>query len=398
MIQLMKRNVKINSINGICQVTVDSNPPFIADITNDLLEPKLSETQTHSPLSLLTTHLDQLPEFVKWHNRLGHASSGRLARALPDGISMNKTHACSACMLGKLTKKSCNGTFKPVNAPLETVHADLVGPITPSTNGGAQYFLTLVDQHTGYIHTVILKTKDQATMEIANFRRLFEKQSGHALKKLISDGGGEFCNNALSAILTENGIVHNVSPPYTPQNNGVAERANRTILDMARCMLMQANLAPEWWGEAIRTATATTNCLPSREKGNSSPLEQMFKVKPNFNFFKPFGCRAWVVKPKENRDIKLGALSWEGIFIGYENDYSSYRILRVNDKQIITAKHVHFDEATFPDCPALNRSVTEIGINKLPSFTAEEPMPFAEELDLPMTDDQTIREEEEEID
>jgi histone deacetylase 1/2 len=324
MIQLMKQNVQITSINEICQVTVDSNTPFTADISNNLLELKLSNTQTQSPLSLLTTHLDQLPEFVKWHNRLGHASSGQLARALPDGILLSKMHACSACMLGKLTKKSCNGSFKPVNAPLETVHADLVGPITPSTNGGAQYFLTLVDQYTGYIHTVILKTKDQATTKIVNFRRLFEILSGHILKKLISDGVGEFCNNTLSEILTENGIVHNVSPPYTPQNNGVAERANQTILDMAQCMLMQANLAPDWWGEAIRTAT--TNCLPSQEKGNSSPLEQMFKFKPNFNFFKPFGCRAWVVKPKENCDIKLGALSWEGIFIGYENDYSSYRI------------------------------------------------------------------------
>jgi hypothetical protein len=218
------------------------------------------------------------------------------------------------------------------------------------------------------------------------------------MKKLISDGGGKFCNNTLSAILTEHGIVHNVSPPYTPQNNGVAERANRTILDMARCILMQANLAPEWWGEAIRTATAITNCLPSLGRGTLSPLEQMFKVKPNLNFFKPFGCRAWVVKPKENCNTKLGPLPWEGILIGYENDYSSYRILRTEDKQIITAKHAHFDEATFPVCPALNRSVAEIGINKLPSFTTEEPMPFAEEPDSIIKDQQTISEEEEEID
>jgi transposase InsO family protein len=398
MMQLMKRNLQITTMNGTSQVTIDRHQPFNVDISNDLIELKVVDDQNQHQACLVTTTKTALTDYIKWHNRLGHASSGRITRALPDKIQLDKTHACSACMLGKLTKQSCNGSFKPVNAPLEAVHADLVGPITPSTNGGARYFLTLVDQFTGYIHTVILKTKDQSAGEIMNYKRLFEKQSGHSLKKLITDGGGEFCNNNLTSLLSEHGIQHNVSPPYTPQNNGIAERANRTILDMTRCLLMQANLAPEWWGEAVRTATATTNCLPSLGKGNSSPLESMFKAKPNLNFFRPFGCRAWVVKPKENREIKLGSLSWEGIFIGYENDYSSYRILRTADNQIITAKHAHFDEATFPECSALNKSVTEIGINKLPSFTTEEPMPFAEEPETTMHDEQLLRTEEEEID
>jgi hypothetical protein len=145
---------------------------------------------------------------------------------------------------------------------------------------------------------------------------------------------------------------------------------------------MQANLAPEWWGEAVTAATATTNCLPSLSKSKASPIELMFKSKPNLDIFRSFGCRAWIIKPSQNRTRKFGSLSWEGIHLGYENDLSTYKLLRLEDKKIVTTKHVHFDESTFPVCPALNRSCNAYGINKLPAFSAEEPLPYSEEQDL----------------
>ena len=198
---------------------------------------------------------------------------------------LKKDRAFSACMQGKSTKLPFNGHFKAVDHPLAVVHVNLVDPISPSTNGGMQYFLTLVDQYTGYIHTVIMKEKSQSKKAIKDYQNFFEKQTGHKLKKLHSDGGGEFCNKELTEILTAEGIQHNVSPPYTPQNNGLAERANQTIIDMTRCLMMQANAAPEWWGEAVKMAKATSNCLPSLSKIKMTPIELMFKMKPNPNFF-----------------------------------------------------------------------------------------------------------------
>jgi transposase InsO family protein len=136
------------------------------------------------------------------------------------------------CYWRNYTKKKKNHHFDPTSHPLQVVHGNLVGPILPSSNGGGRYFLTLVNQFTGFIHVTILKEKSDACQAFEKFKTFYEKQTGCQLKKLVTDGGGEFCNNTLSALLEAEGIQHNVLPPYTPQHNGVAERANHTILDM----------------------------------------------------------------------------------------------------------------------------------------------------------------------
>jgi hypothetical protein len=257
-----------------------------------------------------------------------------------------------------------------------------------------QYFLTLVDQFTGYIHTVILKAKSEAKKSIEDYRKFFEKQSGFQLKKLILDGGGAFCNKELNETLKAEGIQHNVAPPYTPQNNGLAERANQTMIDMTRCQMMQANMAPEWWGEAVKMATATTNCLLSLSKSKKTPIELMFKMKPNLNFFYPFGCCVWIVKPKQKRGTKFNSISWEGILLGYKNDYLSYKVLQLDDKSISPEKHVYFDKTTFPDCPALNKSHVPLEVNKLPMFNGDNSLPS---VDYDPNDTTKAQEEEQEM-
>ncbi|KAH9453332.1 hypothetical protein Pst134EA_033103 [Puccinia striiformis f. sp. tritici] len=382
-VQLIKSKAVIAQIANKFQVQIDDSQTFEVDTSNDLLEVKGVLPPMQIAHGLFTETKAAPSEIVKWHNRLGHASFNRIAVSLPFKIDITKTHACDACMGGKITRVPFKGHFKSTKTPLEVVHADLVGPISPATNGGARYFLTLVDQHTGYIHTAILKEKNQAVEAIRGYKIFYEKQTVCVIKKLISDGGGEFCNNTLGHLLEEEGIKHNVSPPYTPQNNGLAERANRTILDMTRCFMLQANASPEWWGEAVKTATATTNCLPSLSKSKKSPIEQLFRSAPDLNFFRPFGCRVWAVKPKQYRDTKFGSNSWEGVLIGYENDYSSYKILCLEDRQIRTVKHAHFDETTFPECPATNKSLNCHGYGKLPNFNSSESMPFEEVEDIP---------------
>jgi hypothetical protein len=169
-------------------------------------------------------------------------------------------------MQRKMTRLPSASHFKEVQAPLQAIPADLFGPILPPTNAGARYFLTIVDQYSGHIHVNILIHKNDAIEAITKYKANVENQTNLTIKKLISDGGGEFVNGELGEMLTTAGIKHVVAPLYTPQHNGYAERANCTVIEMMRTMMMQANLAPEWGGEAVQTAAATTNCLPSLGK------------------------------------------------------------------------------------------------------------------------------------
>ena len=289
-----------------------------------------------------------------------------------------------------MSKLPFKSHFSPTEKSLEVVHGDLVGPISPASNGGACYFLTLVDQHTGFINVNLLTEKSDATKTITEYRTYFEKQTGNQLKKLITDGGGEFCCKALGDILKAAGIQHNVAPPYTPQHNGMAERANRTIIEMTRCLLLQSNMAAEWWGEAVVTAACSTNCLPSLAKSRSSPIQLLLKIKPNPQAMKPFGCRAWALKPKANREEKFDAIAWDGAFIGYTNDMSSYRILRHSDQKIINSRQVLFDENTFPTCPAISKNLGAMPAREdetVPLFHSDPILPFEEERQIEMAHD-----------
>jgi hypothetical protein len=281
-------------------------------------------------------------------------------------------------MKGKVACVPFKSHFDSTDHPLQVVHSDLVGPITPLTNSGAFYFITLVDQHTGFISITLLKRQLEATEAILDFKTFYKKQTGFSMKKLITNGGREFCNCTLLDTLKSHGIQHNVAPPYTPQHNRIAERENETIINMARCMLVQTRLAKEWWGEAVCTAALTTNCIPSLGKSTISPLEQLTKKIPNMALFQPFGCKTWVIKPPQKQTSKFDAIAWNAILLGYSNNYSCYRFIKLDSMYITDTTDTYFDDSTFPPLRALNPSLDFSPHPLLPNFSST---------DLPFDDD-----------
>ncbi|PLW55770.1 hypothetical protein PCANC_01615 [Puccinia coronata f. sp. avenae] len=378
--KLMKDSVRIEKVGNTHVVNIDHLSRFTCSMINGVLEVISSigpVTASFAAISL-NTHSSPTTPFKTWHSRLGHAGIARIKLAIP-GEKMEVEGSCDPCMKGKLSRLPFRGHFDPTVAPLQVIHGDIVGPITPSTNSGKRYFLTLIDQHTGYISVTLLKQKSDAMSAFLGFKRFFEKQTGHLIKKLITDGGGEFINKAFAELLDSSGIQHNVSPPYTPQHNGMAERANKTIINMARCMLSQSNLAKEWWGEAVCTAMSVTNCLPSVRRNKVSPIQLMFGKKPNYEVFRPFGCKTWMIKPNHLRLTKFDSVSWDGIVIGYSNDYSGYKVIRLQDRAIIETRHAYFDESVFPSMNALNPSIDHFPHSAMPDFDSEPLFPFQEE-------------------
>jgi len=189
--------------------------------------------------------------------------------------------------------RSGNNTELPFLRPrrgVRLVHTDLCGQITPPTPGGKSYFMLIVDDHTRYMWVELLGVKSEALACFKKFRAATELESGRRLKALRTDRGGEFNSGAFVVFCSENGIKHNTTTPYTPQQNGVVERRNQTVVEMARCLQKSMNVPSRFWGEAVRTAVHILNRSPTKSLRGQTPFEAWFGRKPGVKHLRTFGC------------------------------------------------------------------------------------------------------------
>ena len=133
------------------------------------------------------------------------------------------------------------------------------------------------------------------------FKLLVEKQCDSSIKLLRTDGGGEYTSHEFEDICKNEGIVHEVMAPYTPQHNGTLERRNRTLLNMVRCMLREKNLPHKFWAEAVYTATHILNRCPTKRLEGITPKEAWSGVKPSVKHFRMFGSLCYRHVPEQNR-------------------------------------------------------------------------------------------------
>jgi len=147
---------------------------------------------------------------------------------------------------------------------LEFIHSNICGPIETESLGGGKYFVTFIDDFSRYTEVAILQNRSEVLQAFKDYKRRVEKETGHHIKKLRTDNAGEYKSREFTNFLREEGISRQLSVEYTPQQNGVAERANRTLVEMSRCLLLQANLLKSLWGEMINTSTFIRNRCPSR--------------------------------------------------------------------------------------------------------------------------------------
>ncbi|NWD34195.1 transposase family protein, partial [Pseudomonas reactans] len=179
--------------------------------------------------------------------------------------------------------------------------------------------------------------------EMINFIKQIELKLKRPVRRIRSDNGLEFKNITLDSFLKNKGIEHNFSAPYTPQQNGVVERRNRTLCEAARSMLIFADLPQYFWAEAIATACYTQNRSLIHKHLHKTPYEVINNRKPNIKFFHIFGCRCFI---KNNKDhlSKFESRSDEGIFLGYSFSSAAYRVLNKRTRVIEESTDVHFDE------------------------------------------------------
>ena len=313
-----------------------------------------------------------------WHRRLGHLGYDNLAKLTNMSTGINLTSAdikttsadsCDACILGKQHRLPFNASTTITSKPLELLHTDLCGPMPVPSHGGNLYFITLLDDHTGYSLISPLRRKSDAAAFLKTAITMLERQTGYTVKRIRSDNGGEFINTELDTFYQSKGIKSETSVPYTPQQNGKAERLNRTLLDKARPMLADANLPKFLWAEAIVTANYLRNRSPISSQDTTS-YELFHGTKPDLSHLRTFGARAYAHVPTVLR-TKLDAVSEPGRFIGYPTNTKGYKILLDNGTTVIS-RDVTFDE-TSSMLPKTNLPKTNLSKTNLP-----ETIPFSD--------------------
>ncbi|KAG6446041.1 hypothetical protein O3G_MSEX004231 [Manduca sexta] len=273
-----------------------------------------------------------------WHRRLGHLNhAGLKMLGLP-----NTNEKCDICMQAKGTRNSFQNVPFPRTKKIgDLIYCDIGGPLTPNTKDDERYYLTIIDDHSHFTEVYLLKTKSEAANYIIEYMRRMKNQGNHIIR-LRTDNGGEFQVQELKDYCKKNGIKQEFTCAYTPQQNGVAERMNRTLMNKVRALLLESNLPKELWGEALRCATYQLNRSPTVTLKGNTPANIMFgKIK--LHNLVVFGSKAWVINlPKRG---KLEPKATEMRMVSYSGN--GYRLWNPQTNQIVISRDVRFDEREF---------------------------------------------------
>ena len=239
-----------------------------------------------------------------WHKKLSHLNfkamnllvKKNLVRGLPK-VEFTKDGLCDACQKGKQRKASFKSkTESSIDEPLQLLHMDLFGPVNIMSISKKKYCLVIVDDFTRFSWTFFLHSKDKASQLIINHIKAVDNESKWNVKKIRSDNGTEFKNSTMKEFCNEKGITHTFSAPRTPQQNGVVERKNKTLIEAARTILEESKLPTYLWAEAINTACYTQNISIVNQAQGKTPYQLMKNKKPTINFLHVFGCQMLCTK------------------------------------------------------------------------------------------------------
>lgn len=280
-----------------------------------------------------------------WHRRFGHINFRDLCKLKNDlviGVEFSgEFDKCRECVLGKAHRKSFSSSGSKTSEILELIHTDVCGPMQVTSLGGCLYFVTFIDDFSKKVFVYFLKYKNEVVAIFKKFKNYVENQTGKKIRNLRSDNGTEYENKQMDLICEEFGIHHQFSLPYTPEQNGVAERFNRTLVEKCRCMLADSKLSKQFWAEAVNTSCYISNISP--HSGLVSTPEEIWSGrKPSVRHLRVFGCTAYIHIPKQKRR-KLDLKSEKAIFVGYSSKSKGYRLLN-SHRKLVESRDVEFFE------------------------------------------------------
>nr|GEY93844.1 retrovirus-related Pol polyprotein from transposon TNT 1-94 [Tanacetum cinerariifolium] len=285
------------------------------------------------------------PSLVLQPSSLFDPQNFGLVRGIPK-LKFEKDHLCSACAIGKSTKKTHKPKSEDTNQEkLYLLHIDLCGPMRVESINGKKYILVIVDDYSRFTWVKFMRSKDETPMFIIKFLKMIQVQLNLPVGRIRIDNGTEFVNQTLRDYYEEVDISHETSIARSPQQNGVVERRNRTLIEAARTMLIYAQAPLFLWAEAVETACFTQNRSIIWLRHGHTPYELLHSKLPDLSFFNVFGALCYPTNDNENL-VKLQPKADIGIFIGYAPTKKAFRIYNRRTRRIVETIHVDFDELT----------------------------------------------------
>ena len=353
---MMKHGLKIKPSLEKTEVTTEEGQVIAtAERVNGLLEYtklKMLKVQSNALSVIDDKHQENNvneTEIVKtirlWHERLGHVNFGDLNRLFKRiGIKgkLIDRLKCEACLIGKAHSKPFGRSKTTTNRVLELIHSDISGKICIPNRNQYSYFMVLVDDFSRHTTVYLLKEKSEVYKYFKEYKLMVENKFDKKIATLRTDNGGEFKNSKMELFCKENGIRQEYTVPHRPQQNGVAERMNRTLDDMARSLLISAKLPVRFWPEAIQTAAYIRNLCPVSTNKFKIPYEIWNERKGDYKSLVKFGCTAYaLILPTGG---KFDPKSQKLVFVGYSDDAKAYKLYNPSTRKTIVSRDVEFIE------------------------------------------------------
>ena len=321
---------------------------YVLDLT--VLLPKTHASHAHSFGNIPQSQ--ERKSLQTWHHRFAHLNFEMIKQMERKGSVLGfqltkrePDHLCAGCQFGKHHRASF-----PVNPirtrfpnPGDLIHADICGPMSVPSYGGSTYFALFKDDATHYRFVFCIRRKSEALGCFQKVCNQIKKDTGCSVQSIRSDRGGEFANKASDQYLAAHSIRREYTTPYTPEQNSVAERENRTVMEGVRSCLHHARINLRFWAEAVQYLVYTLNRTGTRILSDYTPFEAYFGVPPSVSHLHPFGCPTYVHIPAPSRK-KLDPKALTGIFVGYSDESKAFRIWIPDKSQIVTSRDVIFDE------------------------------------------------------
>jgi len=350
-IQFENGEAKIYSPSGILQATGSSHGKlYYLNCQEDSMKCHVKDNCSIVKESTQVGGLDL------WHQRLGHASHERICDAVTNnkvrGIHLKSEEMkkaqpfCEPCVEGKMSRKPFpKAVNSKANDVLDLVYSDVCGPMNTETLGGARYFVSFTDDYSRCSRVYFMREKGEVMKKFIEFEAEVTNEKGKRIKALRTDNGGEYESKELTEYLKRKGIKHQRTAPYSPQQNGVSERLNRTIVEMARAMLAQAKLPRSLWGEALNMAVYIKNRIPTKGvEGEVSPYERWYGRTPDISYMRIFGCNAYAYVQDKQRG-KLDSKAEKYRLVGYSFHSRGFRLYNEAKRQVVVRRDVTFDES-----------------------------------------------------